>query len=235
MARSKDKAQVTATTAMSVVQVTLLKEVIEKGPGSNYYVVSLVFIDLSLFLQVLAGLISIAINNMNAQLARSKKEVTGCTCAGLGRDVNCCGNGMVCCRISTLSPAEGRLIREYHDWQAETRFAKRAAVAEADIAHGDNMIAYIDEELRHAQDYAKYAADLTTKRADAMARRIELSLVLKENEMRSREGEMLRQRAEHIVVMDVMKRVTIWQHIVNFLLYLVFIINAFITGFGIAQ
>ena len=50
---SKDRGQFAANTAMSIIQIALLKEVIENGPEHNrYYTFSLVIIATSLVLQV---------------------------------------------------------------------------------------------------------------------------------------------------------------------------------------
>lgn len=53
LTQSKDRGQFAAQTAMSVVQIALLKEVVDRGPENNdYYIISLVLISVSLGLQV---------------------------------------------------------------------------------------------------------------------------------------------------------------------------------------
>ena len=62
LTQAKDRAQLTATTAMSTVHVALLKAILDQGPESNkYYTVSIILISISLVLQVIAGLLSLVI------------------------------------------------------------------------------------------------------------------------------------------------------------------------------
>ena len=67
LSQAKDRAQLTATTAMSTVHVALLKAILDQGPESNkYYTISIVLITLSLVLQVFAGLLSLVIAHMRS-------------------------------------------------------------------------------------------------------------------------------------------------------------------------
>ncbi|KAI0235232.1 hypothetical protein LSAT2_014290 [Lamellibrachia satsuma] len=61
---AKDRAQLTATTAMSVVHVALLKSLIDGGPEANrYYTIVIVLIVIALVLQVVIGIIAIFVTH----------------------------------------------------------------------------------------------------------------------------------------------------------------------------
>ena len=68
LTQSKDKAQFAATTAMSVVNVALLRDIIGQGPGKNdYYYFSVVLISLAIFLQFLAGILTLVVSSKLTQ------------------------------------------------------------------------------------------------------------------------------------------------------------------------
>ena len=78
LSNAKDRAQMTATGAMSIVQVALLREVIDSGPeGNKYYTAAVVLISLSLALQIINGMINIFIANATCYYTRYKVRQEG--------------------------------------------------------------------------------------------------------------------------------------------------------------
>ncbi len=68
LTQSKDKAQLAATTAMSVVNVALLRDILDQGPDRNhYYYFSAVLICVAIFLQVLAGMLTLWVSSKLTQ------------------------------------------------------------------------------------------------------------------------------------------------------------------------
>jgi hypothetical protein len=87
LAVAKDRAQTTATTAMSVVHVALLKSVLDNGPDNQeYYIPLLVLIVVSLTLQVLVGGLSIYVAHIRSYHAK----FSGSLCDDLWNNLCCC-------------------------------------------------------------------------------------------------------------------------------------------------
>ena len=76
LAQAKDKAQLTATGAMSVVHVALLKEVLAQGKDNNrYFSVALSLIIISLALQILAGILALIVSHLRSYYAKYKDDL----------------------------------------------------------------------------------------------------------------------------------------------------------------
>ena len=70
MSDAKEKAQLTATTAMSIVHITLLKQVLDRGPNMPYYSLLLGLIITALVLQFFAGVTAILLSNIRKHYSR---------------------------------------------------------------------------------------------------------------------------------------------------------------------
>ena len=67
---AKDRAQLSSASAMSILDVGVLGEVIKRGSSYSMYVPLLVMISLALFLQITVGVISLRISNMKKFYSR---------------------------------------------------------------------------------------------------------------------------------------------------------------------
>ena len=105
LSQAKDRAQLTATTAMSTVHVALLKAILDQGPESNnYYTISIVLIVLSLILQVFAGLLSLLISKIRSFYTKHRyvhKIYDYVTCKFSSKIIVTGSQGVTClCRLS---------------------------------------------------------------------------------------------------------------------------------------
>lgn len=288
LVQAKDRGQATATAAMSIVNISLLKEVIDKGPGYNWYTVMLSLISLSLALQILVGLISIFTINTKSYYESFRNHSLHDCCA------------MVCqCRIKRKkkrkeAPKEqdrGKQMTEFIDCMyvksrtiQEEMDEEEAASGccpficttrilsnfeygvlekhEADIQrliHAEVSSVEIGEELQYltkavqdakaeqarlevlAEDpkadkegiSAKLRA-LSDELAEAQKRKQDYEAKMKDTRILKGQCQAVQRYADAIVKNQVLKNVAFWQHGINYLLYVVFILNAFITGLGIS-
>lgn len=76
LAQAKDRAQLTATGAMSVVHVALLKEVLDKGKDNmRYFSVTISLICISLALQIVAGILALVVSHLRSYYAKYKDDL----------------------------------------------------------------------------------------------------------------------------------------------------------------
>lgn len=90
LADAKDRAQLSATSAMSIINVGMLREVIRLGSTFSMYVPLLILISISIVLQITAGALSILLSNMRSDYQKFKTS----TCKCKGKTYLLCG----CCR-----------------------------------------------------------------------------------------------------------------------------------------
>ena len=76
IAQAKDRAQLTATGAMSVIHVALLKEVLDEGKDKiRYFSVIISLICISLALQIMAGILALVVSHLRSYYAKHKDDL----------------------------------------------------------------------------------------------------------------------------------------------------------------
>lgn len=103
LADAKDRGQLSATSAMSIINVGMLREVIRLGSRFPMYIPLLVLLSISITLQVVAGALSLMVSNMKSDFQKFKSFTT-CRCSCRRFFAWCC------CRRQDL--AEDLMVQE---------------------------------------------------------------------------------------------------------------------------
>ncbi len=105
LAQAKDRAQLTATGAMSVVHVALLKEVLDKGKDNmRYFTVAISLICISLALQILAGILALVVSHLRSYYAKYKDDL-----------IEDMFENLCCCRtVSNRAASSRKIARARH-------------------------------------------------------------------------------------------------------------------------
>ncbi len=276
---------------MSVVNVALLREIMDKGPDGNpYYNISVGLVVSSLCLQVLAGILAVMVTNLlsyskkygsnacqdcrenlfpcqcvrvNRRRGRKKETATSghhgedsdhdeCyTSEGLAMDDElegfCCG---CCpCDVSTeVYPAyEYQVLHKYMHWRHRVVDSKIKQI------HTTEELAYqvkvVEEAKKQLDEYNQMLQQPGANKQEveeklrALRAEMELANKSKEDYMKTlrkervtaEQAKILRELAEVIRKERLMKVISFWQDMLNYLFYIVFVLNAFVVGFGIAS
>ena len=272
LSEAKDRAQLTATTAMSVVHVTLLRSLLQGGEANNqYYFVLLVLIGIVLASQVVVGILSLLVSHMKAHFVMHSEG----SCSSVWSHFDCFRHGSARNRIAnndarTSAQSRETVVNQKHqanvvidsDWHSHRRRTYRnvmmtegeveimrrhdhlsAALMESNITSVEAHIQsdYLRRQLQrlHAE-HGQTVQDLSTasgtveveiyectQRIEQYAEKLRLNKVI------HGQYDMVHDAAEDIRKNHALKRVSFWQHNMNYLLYFVFICNTFITGLGI--
>ena len=100
LAQAKDRAQLTATGAMSVVHVALLKEVLDRGQDNmRYFSVTLSLIIISLALQIIAGIFALVVSHLRSYYAKYKDDL-----------IEDMFENLCCCSVISNRPSSSRKI-----------------------------------------------------------------------------------------------------------------------------
>ncbi len=100
LAQAKDRAQLTATGAMSVVHVALLKEVLDKGKNNmRYFTITMTLICISLALQILAGALALIVSHLRSYYAKYKDDL-----------IEDMFENLCCCKVISTKGASSRKI-----------------------------------------------------------------------------------------------------------------------------
>ena len=231
LVESKDRAQMTATSAMSFIHVALLKNILDAGPQrTKYYVAVLTLILIALTLQILAGILSIAVANLKKHSDKHHKKVPKPV-----RRYECCGR------------------RQSNEVSAGTEAGAAAAGADDAAAFDDDYAVFQSALLKSELKSAKAEVELSYLHAELTKLEAAMAATDDEGDMTRATVVRLRRRVEEceetrratammhkeneillsVVEEEIMKRVTFWQNLLNYILYIVFICNAFITGLGV--
>ena len=84
--------------------------------------------------------------------------------------------------------------------------------------------------LGNHPDHAGHEGSLLDR---CRAARLEKKFSVREEELHTATGKFLQTRTDNLLEADITKKLTIWQHIINYMLYTVFVLNAFITAFAL--
>ena len=282
LSQAKDRAQVTATGAMSVVQVALLRQVIDSGPDNNrYYMTSIWLIAASLVCQVIAGIISIFVSNLSSYFEQFggqplKDCMTSlCCCKVVGKtkrknrpkkfglgfveaeekrlsliDIEdeqekhfCCP----CCPCEITSEVmdknEVHILRSYDDWtRQQTNLTLQTEAANLEKEHLTKVITSAKQQLAQLESSMTADDGSTEQKSDiqntfdeATRKRQEFELKILNKKISDAQGVLLRKEAQSIRKKRVYKMATFWQHILNYIFYTLFVMQAFITGLTITN
>ena len=288
LAEAKDRAQLTATTAMSVVHVALLRSLIGGGPAANrYYYIVLVLIVMSLALQILAGLIALALSHMKSYYTKHQEDCCSQLCSNLcscrlGCDMReearrddkyvvqtesggADGGGggvdnrglnltLTTARRDEVTPTPYAPPTGCCPWvltsvsvnvmpQEDARLEARTDRLVAEMMESDLLVAAADVEIEYQE---KLRDETIRKRGELMVKDFDKSLAACEvkiaiyqrtkrrNDVIHAQSDILSELAEDATKRRILKRLSFWQHYLNYILYFVFIFNIFITGLGVA-
>ena len=166
------------------------------------------------------------------------------TCRWRGKDNAACWPcGYV---VEKYTDAERHVVESWKDW-VERDTAQDVAAAEADV-----MLEYLNgvtQKAREQLELLEERKDPSGNTEEYQAKRREVYAKIEDAMRRKRryvddkcaadtgnaQGEILASRMHEVMRNHVLKRAQSWQHVINYLLYAAFIINAFLTGFGIAS
>ena len=300
LAEAKDRAQLTATTAMSVVHVALLRSLIGGGPAANrYYYIVLVLILMSLVLQILAGLIALALSHMKSYYTKHQEDCCSQLCSNLfschlgcdmreearrddkyvvqtesgGADDGGGGGGVDnrgfnltlttarrgevtptpdapltgCCPLMMTSVSVNVMPEE------DVRLEARSNRLMADMMESDLLVAAANVEIEHQE---KLRDETRRKRGELMASKpteayatelkdfdnslaaceMEISRyqrTKRRNDVLHEQSDILSELAGDATKRRILKKLSFWQHDLNYILYFVFIFNTFIAGLGV--
>ncbi len=282
LASSKDRAQLTAATAMSVANVALLRELLDKGPERNpYYTVAISLVSASLALQIVAGLLSLMVANIlkyakkyESNPCRDVREnICPCYCVEARREEKkdstesrrsmkkddpkicdeemarpykglggaCCG----CCPYDITTNVYPR--QEYYVIKMHQHMQHQIVDDKVKNIESTEQLGYQAKLLGAAQASLQELLRMRDNRGDDQQQAMEdkvRSLQAKIEKYKSdaarykwrkQQSDELTKLAKQITKRRLMKVVSFWQDIINYIFFIVFILNAFVVGFGVAN
>ena len=278
LSQAKDRAQLTATGAMSVIQVALLRQVIDSGNEMNrYYTASIALIITALFLQIISGMISIFVSNMSSYFGQYGGNIMKDCCAnlccctiikkekrtrkrrfGLGyieetkslaslddvldskrpRLCPCCPKDGCELRTDVVDNKEIEAIQAYDQWAKQQM--KLSLKNEAAMIEYDNMTKVI-QKARARLDRIKTGGatqewtEVQNVIHEATQKRDDLEKMMLNKKISDALGALLKKKVESIRKMRIYKTATFWQQVLNYIFFLVFVMQAFIAGMTIGN
>ena len=288
---AKDRAQITASTSMSIVHVVLLKQLlVDYGPDTTthlQYYVSLSLVIAALVVQVLAGFVAIYIAFIRKYVRRYKADagdyrVTICPwrCkkkkphhrAEIEQWINsdfsthdepesrrdsqsggCCSG---CCPWECQNEHfvyNGYNILDIHNYLQSELVEADALEAkyEAELAHAQTDVQSAKTALKNytvsdaVSSDPSSAVDTTSSHEhiqrleealrQALARLNSAEKERRDVEVRQAKNGALQKHMDAIQSEIMLKQAESWQNVLNIMLYTVFILNAFIAGFGMSS
>ena len=281
---------------MSIVHITLLKEVLDRGPDMPYYKVSLGLIITAIILQVIVGIIALLIANVRKYYDKYRDDPLGDVCENIFHckcknresvlrekriravvqqkslvdlshwdmmpvdertktkqldlsdfaedDAGCCSK-LPCFCSREVHPAYEYDILDRYDLFCELMVKGEVAV----VRPQQELLSLQRSISRAKTDISLYEAQLNDPGEDkqdvkdklqAVEQRLEeyrqrgkgLDKHIQDEKVVQKQGRILYKYADAIRKNRVLKMISFWQHCINYTLYVVFLINAFIAGFG---
>ncbi len=284
LARSKDRAQLTASTAMSVANVALLRELLDRGPEANpYFTVAISLVSASLALQIIAGILSLTVANIlryahkyESNPCRDAREnLCPCYCVKARPDkrgssektvssietgeferctsetarpyealdvhvpcCSCCSYGVV---ANVYHPQEYYVIRMSQRMQREIIDAKVKNIEHAGkLKYQPKLLAAAQARLQETRGMRDSRGEAHQKAMEDKVRSLQAEIENCQNSVarykwRKQQSEELAKLAKQITKKRLMKVVSFWQDIINYIFFIVFILNTFVVGFGVAN
>ncbi len=286
---SKDRAQLTAATAMSVVNVALLRELLDKGPERNaYYTVAISLVSAALILQIIAGLLSLMVANIlsYAQKYESnpcrdvRENICPCYCVearsdgktGSGKsgssleadDPEACvdetarpyrGLGGACCgccpydiTTNVYPPQEYYVIKKHQHMQHQIvddkvkniKITEQLNYQSQLLVTAQSRLEDLLQRMRSNREEDQQAMEVKVRSLQAEIEKGTQELEDFQNstaryKWRKQQSEELTKLAKQITKKRLLKVVSFWQDIINYIFFIVFILNAFVVGFGVAN
>ena len=249
----------------------------------RYYLVSLVLISLSLVLQILAGLISLAIEHSLSYLSKHRTNMCedmkesccpwSCVRQGYSTDKHkhstaktkayeitdfaddvetdpesspLCGVCPCKCTTALYEHYEASSLRMHSKWECSSMAVQLKMIhAEESLQREVSFIEQAEKDL--AQLTTKLEndsqrtqtenaiAELNGKLKQSQERKDKYKLEMDEFKIFKEQGSLLKEFTAAIKKDRVMRMATFWQYVLNYIFYLIFAMNAFITGFGLAS
>ena len=260
---------------MSVVQVALLRQVIDAGEEKNkYYTVSIALIITALVLQIISGMISIFVSNMSSYFGQYGGNIMKDCCAnlccctiikkekrtrkrrfGLGYieetksltsldDVLNSKRPRLCpccpCELTTdvMDNKEIEAIQAYDQWAKQQM--KLSLKNEAAMIEYDNMTKVIQKAQARLDRIKTGGAtqewtEVQNVIHEATQKRDDLEKMMLNKKISDALGALLKKKVESIRKMRIYKTATFWQHVLNYIFFFVFVMQAFIAGMTIAN
>ncbi|ELU05317.1 hypothetical protein CAPTEDRAFT_227304 [Capitella teleta] len=253
---AKDRGQLTQTAAMSLVNIGLLKEIMYEGKQHRHFAALLILTSASLALQLVAGMMSLFISNVRHYYSKYNDDpagaccihLCGCQCSWKAPEDQCCSS---LCPIeittNTYEEHEMRILQQNAEMHKN---AFDAQLDELKTKHEvEHLMVVLDRARSEEQRLRAMGGDpkndieevnrqlkgITEELAAAQERKKALEKALSEAEISRRQSNALVVHAENIERNFVLKKITFWQNGVNYLFYVVLVINAFITGLGLTD
>ena len=105
------------------------------------------------------------------------------------------------------------------------------------VAHSKKKLAELKKSLKKpdadSTDIDHRIEQLNVELAKAKERKEKYESTLRKAAIVREQGIVLKEYATLIRKNRVLKQAAFWQHILNYIFYIIFILNAFITGFGL--
>ena len=264
---------------MAIVQVALLRKVLDNGPEGNlYYEASLGLIITALILEIIAGIISIFAGNLSSyhskhggnglkdccaniccckivsKKGKHKKKTFGLWYSGRGGDRETldpkddddeftgagCSPCCPCeCSTEVLEGHELQTVEKYEDWERQQM--KLSLQNEAARLEREQLVKLIEDARKQLSDLesssstdtaeVKEQAEEIQKTIDeAMKKKEDYELTMLDKTILDAQGEILKEKVKNIRKSHVYKTATFWMHVLQWILYIIFILQAFIAG-----
>ena len=239
------KGQITALAALSVGDIDLLRQHLDRDHQTRFYTLVLALIVVSLSLQILGGLIAITVAHMRTH---DKKHSTNrslgdlCTvCCGcrprpegaLPSVERCCCNWFTC---RTHPAYEYNVIAEYEAWCSNAvRVEREACEAAEGLESTTNALKgcqerlqtyqkQFDEKLLDTEDFIAKKKEITQQLNSALEKK-RYYLQLEANAAKFlKDGKVLYNRVDDIHRNRTMETATFFAHVTNYLLFAVAIL-----------
>ena len=110
LAEAKDRGQLSSTSAMSLVNVGMLEEVIRQGSGYSMYAPLIALLSVSITLQIIAGILGVMVSNMKSSTSSTTSSMTSqkACCRNCPATVKCCGRKQAEAQTATVVSETGR-------------------------------------------------------------------------------------------------------------------------------
>lgn len=262
---AKDRTQVTATGTLSLTLIVLLKDILVNGDAIQFYYVSLSLVSVSIALQVIIGVLSMVMYSMKASTvsrgAASKVTTTSRSRVRYSETIfRTMSETEADVTPGTDNPAfedteqpkpkntqysTGDLFTDFRelDSTAKPWYMRWFPCLEV---HEKDLIQKYSIDEAHKRLYDILSIERLRAGFESIEARIRAAGQSEEQQQAATEKEKTLEvvAAQHKVLgtlidleqkRDLIKRITLVQQIISYLYYAVFILNAFLIGFGVTS
>ena len=248
LTESKDRAQLTANSAMSLSLVIVLKEILDQEVDARYHMVSLVLVVVCLCLQVTVGFLALYMYQLKSKLSVFRKKAT-LKQSRIDVDPE---------RLRSDPDADMKKLSDslaYAGAVTARRDLGSVGKDERPASNSHGSLPVIATSRRSGLDKLNdtLLQMLTDMYADVLIdiQKIQIRLISAKDDEVDELRETLRRKSDVLKLLgaqlqiaelknematgrDMLAKVTAAQNAITYLLYITFVINAFLTGFGIS-